>query len=214
MWDEQSTTLERGVKGVFGSIVSEDEIQRNGAQTVKRLETLVGIRPTDIDLEIGCGIGRVGGALAPRCSKWIGTDISSNMIRLASHRLKNLRNIELVTLGLGGLKEIASESVDIVYCTVVFMHLFEWDRYRYVKEAYRVLVRGGRCYFDNVDITSDGGWKVFTDGCSLEPSKRPAHISMNSTGEELLTYATRAGFADAKVHRFDNTWVAVTGIKT
>jgi cyclopropane fatty-acyl-phospholipid synthase-like methyltransferase len=125
VWDELSTTLERGVQAVFGSVVDEDEIQRDGAQTVRRLETLVGIKSTDIILEIGCGVGRVGGVLASRRAKWIGTDISANMIRLANQRLKALHNIQLITLGSGDLKEIEDESVDLVCCTVVFMHLYE-----------------------------------------------------------------------------------------
>ena len=37
---------------------------------------------------------------------------------------------------------IADSSIDVVYSTVVFMHLESWDRYAYVKEARRVLPPG------------------------------------------------------------------------
>lgn len=177
------------------------------------LEKYVGIKPSDVVLEIGCGIGRVGKILAPRCSKWLGTDISANMLRYAAQRLKGLDNVRLIKLSKVGLKEIMEESVDVVYCTVVFMHLYEWDRYTYVKEAYRVLSPGGRCFFDNVDITSTLGWGIFTAGLEWDIDKRPAHSSMISTGEELETYCIKAGFSDIKIHRWDDKWVAVTGVK-
>jgi ubiquinone/menaquinone biosynthesis C-methylase UbiE len=191
----------------------EDELHRQGIHTADVLEKFVGIRPSDVVLEIGCGIGRVGKVLAPRCSKWIGTDISVNMLRHAAQRLKDLENVSLIKLTKVSLKEIRDETIDVVYCTVVFMHLYEWDRYTYVKEAYRVLTPGGRCFFDNLDIASKTGWKTFTEGLQLDIDKRPANLSMTSTGEELETYAIKAGFSDIKIHRWDDAWVAVTGVK-
>ena len=42
------------------------------------------------------------------------------------------------------LEMIDGESVDVVYCTIVFMHLDEWDRYSYpIRDAFRVLRPGG-----------------------------------------------------------------------
>jgi ubiquinone/menaquinone biosynthesis C-methylase UbiE len=107
-----------------------------------------------------------------------------------------LDNVELVELSAVGLQEIPDNSVDVVCGTVVFMHLYEWDRYQYVREAFRVLKSAGRCFFDNIDITSNHGGEVFMQGFSIPIEQRPAHLSMISTGEELHTCAMRAGFAD------------------
>jgi ubiquinone/menaquinone biosynthesis C-methylase UbiE len=211
-WEHLSSTFGHAKMAVAGT-TDEDELDRSGSHTVEILERLVGINPSDVILEIGCGVGRVGKLLSPRCLKWIGTDISSSMLKYAAKRLKGLKNVELVELGAVGLKEVDANSVDVVYCTVVFMHLYEWDRYTYVQEAFRVLRPGGRCFFDNVDITSSHGWKVFMEGCSYDIERRPAHLSMVSTGEELQTYLLRAGFKDIRVHRWDDAWVGVTGIK-
>jgi ubiquinone/menaquinone biosynthesis C-methylase UbiE len=168
---------------------------------------------TDVILEVGCGVGRVGKFLAPICREWIGTDISANMLGFARQRLQGLENVKLVELSGSALKEIPSESVDVVYCTVVFMHLFEWDRYRYVHDAHRVLRPGGRIFYDNVDIISPYGKVIFDYALSLDPMARPAFLSMTSTGDELETYARWAGFTDIQVHRWDDAWVGIAAIK-
>ena len=213
-WQQLTPTYDHAKIAVTGHSHPEDEFDRSGGLTVDFLGRFVGINSSDIVLEIGCGVGRVGKILSPRCLRWIGTDISGHMLQYAAERLKGLKNVELIELSTVGLKEVSDNSVDVVYCTVVCMHLYEWDRYKYVQEAFRVLRPGGRCFFDNVDITSSQGWKLFMDGVAFDIDKRPAHLSMVSTGEELQTYALRAGFKDVKVHRWDDTWVGVTGIKS
>lgn len=211
-WDKLAFNLESAKKAVAGYI-DEEELDRTALESIKTLEQFVGINASDVILEIGCGVGRVGKTLSNRCSKWIGTDISGNMLKHAARRLKGRKNIELVELSTVGLNEIADNSIDVVYCIVVFMHLHEWDRYKYVQEAFRVLKPNGRCFFNNIDITSSHGWKVFMESFSYEIGKRPAHISMISTGDELETYALKAGFKEVKVHRWHDAWVGVTGIK-
>jgi ubiquinone/menaquinone biosynthesis C-methylase UbiE len=93
-------------------------------------------------LEIGAGVGRVGMVLAPICKGWIGVDMSENMLRHIERRLAGLTNVRTVATNGFDLSGIASESVDVVYSTVVFMHLDEWDRYGYIKEGcFRILKR-------------------------------------------------------------------------
>jgi ubiquinone/menaquinone biosynthesis C-methylase UbiE len=191
----------------------EAKFELTANHTVDILVRYAGIRPTDVVLEIGCGVGRVGKVLSKKVARWIGTDISGNMLAYAAQRLKGLDNIDLRELSGVGLKEIPDRSIDLVYCTVVFMHLLEWDRYRYVEECFRVLKTGGRCFFDNVDITSDHGWEVFSAGYAYAADARPPQLSMTSTGDELRTYAEKAGFENIRIHRWDNAWVGVTGVK-
>jgi ubiquinone/menaquinone biosynthesis C-methylase UbiE len=155
-WNNLAANMDEAKLYVAGH-TDEAELDRTGLNTVNRIERFVGLRPEDICLEIGCGVGRVGKFLSPKCQKWIGTDISGNMLQYAAQRLAGLDNIELIELNGVGLQEVPENSVDLVYCTVVFMHLYEWDRYQYLKEAFRVLKSGGRCFFDNLDLTSSHG---------------------------------------------------------
>ena len=211
-WDQLAQNYS-GAKMFVAGYEDESQFELTANHTVDILEQYVGIKPTDVVLEIGCGVGRVGKVLSKRVTRWIGTDISGNMLTYAAQRLKGLDNIELKELSTVGLKEIPDQTVDFVYCTVVFMHLLEWDRYRYVAESFRVLKSGGRSFFDNVDIISDHGWEVFSAGYAIAAEARPSQLSMTSSGDELRTYAEKAGFQNIRIHRWDNAWVGVTGVK-
>jgi ubiquinone/menaquinone biosynthesis C-methylase UbiE len=211
-WDQLARSYDDAKLNVAGS-TDESEFDRTGRYTAEFLDRFAHVKPTDVVLEIGCGVGRVGKALAPRCATWIGTDVSGNMLKHARQRLGPVPNVQLVELSGVGLQEIASESVDVVYCTVVFMHLLEWDRYRYVLEAFRVLRPGGRCFVDNADIASTHGWSLFMQSFAVDPDKRAPNLSMVSSGDELRAYFTHAGFAEIQVHRWDDAWVGAVGVK-
>ena len=211
VWSALSTTEDQAKLHVIG-VTDEDALRATGEETLGFLQESVGIRKDDVVLEIGCGIGRVGKWVAPLCRKWIGCDVASNMLALAAERLKDLPGIELKEISGYNLSSVAGESVDVVYCTVVFMHLEPWDRYNYILEAFRVLRPSGRIYVDNINLCSDGGWKVFEIHRAWLPAKRPPHMTQNSTPQEIETYLRRAGFSDVRV-RTDDDWVRASGIK-
>ena len=134
------------------------------------------------------------------------------MLKFAAERLRNLENVEFVELSGNDLGPIADNSVDVVYCTVVFMHLEGWDRYAYVEEAFRVLRAGGKLYVDNVNLCSDAGWAIFETHRQFPVSERPDHITVCSTPQELLEYLKRAGFERIESRAGDEL-IAVWGQK-
>ncbi len=198
VWTGLSGTQRDATTYVMGD-VPEEEIRGAAAQTRGWLEETVGIGRDDVVLEIGCGIGRVGQALAPLCKRWIGCDVSPNMLQHARARLAECPNVELIEISGFDLRPVGDATVDVVYCTVVFMHLDEWDRYNYVTEAYRVLRPGGRIFIDNFSLCADAGWKVFDVHRQIPPAQRPPYISKSSTPQELEVYLRRAGFADVRM---------------
>src|ERR1041385_646659 len=208
VWSALSATEDQAKLHVIGA-TEEAAFQATGEETLRFLQDSVGIRKEDVVLEIGCGVGRVGKVVAPLCRKWIGCDVASNMLLLTAKRLNDLSNVELSGYNLRG---VADASVDVVYCTVVFMHLESWDRFNYISEAFRVLRPGGRVYVDNINLCTDGGWKVFENHRSFQPATRPPHMTQNSTPQEIETYLMRAGFSDVRI-RTDDDWIRASGIK-
>tara|TARA_Y100000588_G_scaffold387878_1_gene486756 strand:+ start:1190 stop:1855 length:666 start_codon:yes stop_codon:yes gene_type:complete len=211
-WNALAEGIESAKKFVSG-FQDEDEFTRTALKTINIFKETVDIKPTDQILEIGCGVGRVGKELASICNHWTGSDISGNMLEHAKDRLTGLHNVKLVELTEVGLNEFEDGTFDMVYSTVVFMHLLEWDRYSYVEEAFRVLRPGGRCFVDNIDITSNTGKKMFMEGHSYKPDERPDYLSMVSSGDELVSYLRWAGFQKINLLRWDDAWVGAYGTK-
>lgn len=199
---------------VVSGYTDEDKFHADAEDTVDILRDTVGVKPDDVFLEIGCGVGRVGRVLSPFVKEWVGCDVSKNMLRLAGRRLLGLTNVRLQEVSGYDLQPIPDASIDVVYTTVVFMHLEEWDRYNYVLEAKRVLKPGGRFYCDNVDIASETGWAVFEESRkNFKPNARPAQISKCSSKPELETFLKRAGFEDVRVDGRLNFWAYAWGKK-
>ncbi|MPY87381.1 MAG: methyltransferase domain-containing protein [Luteitalea sp.] len=200
VWDRSARNFHDARVSVAG-YDDDEEWNRTGELFASDLTRATGIGPRDVVLEIGCGAGRVGAKLAPRCQQWIGADVSPNMLRYAREALEGSDNVSFVQLNGVDLHGIRDESIDVVYCTVVFMHLDEWDRYRYVAEAHRVLRPGGRLYVDNFGLSGEMGWKLFLETSQVDAALRPPNVSKSSTGEELQIYAERAGFTDIVIER-------------
>jgi ubiquinone/menaquinone biosynthesis C-methylase UbiE len=210
-WNALAATEESAFAHVAG-YSDEPRLKESTVITLAWLRQTVGIQPTDTFLEIGCGVGRVGRELAPLVARWIGCDVSENMLHHAERRLAGLTNVALIPISGYDLKPIPDASIDAVYCTVVFMHLQEWDRYAYVCEAFRVLKPGGRFFCDNANLASEEGWKMFLASAAFPADRRPQHLSRCSTVPEIDCYLRRAGFQDVKTNTA-GVWVVGWGVK-
>ena len=212
VWDTLAASPARARAAACGRNV-ESEVRNSAAEPVKNLLELAMINSHDEILEIGCGVGRIGLELAPKCRAWTGVDMSANMLAYASERLRELNNVRLVKLPAPGLDDFSSASFDVVYSTNMFAHLDEMDRWRYVEDGFRVLRPDGRLFIDNVDLESEAGWSAFAEGAKrLQGLERPAYQPRFSSAAELMTYALRAGFDRVESYRRPPL-VIVTGIK-
>jgi SAM-dependent methyltransferase len=211
VWDSVATTLSDAQFSVAGT-TDPEALRDSGRSTADDVARETGITALDTVLEIGCGIGRVGATLAPRCARWIGADVSDEMLRHARAALAGQTNVSFLHLNGVDLAGIDDASVDVAYCTGVFMHLDEWERYRYLAEAFRVLRPGGRVYADNMNLLSPEGWALFQQIVRMDPLARPVNVSKTSTPEELVWLTTQAGFTDVRT-RGGTLWITVVARK-
>ena len=193
VWDSVAQTRSDAMKAVAGHD-SDAEWDRSGRSTADDIAAETRLSAGDVVLDIGCGAGRVGVHIAPRARRWIGADVSREMLGHARAALGGAGNVEFIHLTGDGLPASLDGTIDVVYCTTVFMHLEEWDRYRYIQAAFRALKPGGRLYVDSFSLLSVDGWALFEAMAALPPAERPPHISKASTPQELETFVAKAGF--------------------
>ena len=212
VWNELSCGEKESFKAATGH-EDEEGLRITGTQVASRITSRIGVKKTDDVLELGCGVGRIGWAIAPLCHAWTGADISKNMLDHAKTRLGFVPNVRLVQLRGVRLDEIPSESVDVVYCTNVLPHLSETDRWSYLADAYRVLRQEGRLYIDTIALDSAEGWAMLQNNISQRETGRHAPYEPTpSTAEEFVAYFRHAGFGDVRVELEDSILI-VKGVK-
>jgi predicted O-methyltransferase YrrM len=138
-------------------------------------------------LEIGCGIGRMQVALAPRVAEVHGIDISPRMIEAARRRCAGLPNVHL-SLGSGrDLAGFDAESLDLVYAVDSFPYIFQAGpalAEAHFHEAARVLRPGGDFVIFNYSYRDD----LESDQRDVHRLARAAGFSVMVSGGQPFTF--------------------------
>ena len=90
------------------------------------------------------------------------------------------------------------------------MHLDEWERFRYVLDARRVLRPGGRLYVDNFNLLEPEGLGALHGALPAGSVEAPGQREPALDAAELEGYVTHAGYTDVRV-RTGGLWVTVVG---
>lgn len=160
-WNSLASTPEGAVIGVLGEAKSDDEIAAASARALDIIRTILALSGREVVLEVGCGIGRVARGLAPHCRRYVGVDISENMIHEARRRCADLSNVAFSPLEKSDLSLFPDASFDAVVFEIVLIHLAREDAFRYLCEARRVLRTGGVAYCQFYNLLHPGGWEFF-----------------------------------------------------
>ncbi len=140
-------------------------------------------------LEIGCGAGRVTGALAEVFGEVHGVDVSGEMIELARRWLAGKPNIHLYKNNGKDLSVLPEIQFDFAYSTIVFQHIPSQEIIEnYVREVHRVLRPGALFKFD-------------VQGCPVvRPTPDDTWVGVALTDQEAVDMALRCGFEPRHRH--------------
>ncbi|MEK6953925.1 MAG: class I SAM-dependent methyltransferase [Candidatus Micrarchaeota archaeon] len=104
-------------------------------------------------LEVGCGNGKHLSALLDKGFDVYGVDISPSAIKLAKERAELSGEGAILTIGDATQLHFEDNFFDVVFLFHILGHLSEKERELAIKEAFRVLKKGGKCYFREFHIT-------------------------------------------------------------
>lgn len=120
----------------------ESPFQRYRVEKVLQLHTP---GPSDRVVDLGCGWGTFGFALADRTGEVVGIDFSERSIEICEERLQRdpRPNLRFVCADAGDTG-LDGGSVDLVIAADLFEHVYPEDSDRIAAEAFRILKPGGR----------------------------------------------------------------------
>ena len=124
------------------SLGSPEILARATSEIVELLATWRVIDAERAVLQIGCGIGRLECALAPRVKEAHGIDVSPKMIEAAERRCRGLANVTLAVCSGYDLSAFPDARFDLVYAVDSFPYLVQSGMdlvRRHFHEAARVL---------------------------------------------------------------------------
>lgn len=130
---------------------AEEFLATGEAEIAHVLETAEGLglpARRESALDFGCGVGRLTRALGKRFGHALGLDISAGMIEQARRLNEDVPACEFRVNDAPDLGSLESDSVDLVYSSIVLQHLpSQADIERYVGEFLRVARSDGVVVF-------------------------------------------------------------------
>jgi ubiquinone/menaquinone biosynthesis C-methylase UbiE len=135
------------------STYRDADVERFWAQGRRNLEAVLAavgaeVRPGDVVLDIGCGVGRLTRVLAEQAAHVHAIDVSAEMLDQARELNAHLTNVTWHHGDGTTLHPIEDDSVDAIVSHVVFQHIPDPEiTLGYVREMGRVLKPGGWAAF-------------------------------------------------------------------
>lgn len=196
--DAQIQNRDDAVRLVLGKAFTEEELAEITVPEVEDFVNNCHLGPEDKVLEIGSGVGRFASIMSPIVNSYTGIDISGEMVRVARERTSDFPNVEFFQSNGCDLRQFEDGSFSFIFCTIAFIHMDVEDVFNYLLEAHRCLAKGGRVYFDFLNLWDD---RVRDKWCAAytlprEPKtgEKDIYRTRYMTPDEVRLYLREAGF--------------------
>ena len=140
------------------SLGSAATLDRATAELVARLDEWQLLGSDIAALDIGCGIGRLEAALAPRLRTITGIDVSPGMIEEARRRYTGIGNVDFAVCDGTGLAAFAGQHYDVILAVDAFPYLVAADpalAETHIADATQLLPNGGSLAILNYSYRGD-----------------------------------------------------------
>lgn len=121
---------------------------------------------SEVFVDIGCGIGRIGKWVSPLVKHYHGVDISEEMLKIAREVFTRHRNTTFWK-SEQNLRMFNDNEVDIAFTCLVFQHIGLEKSLSYIEDVKRILRPGGCFYCYNIPNANS-----YVDGFTLEDVNR------------------------------------------
>ena len=153
-------------------------------EIVTWLEAQALLHPATDVLDLGCGIGRVASALAPRCRTVLGLDVSPGMVAEAARRLAALPNVTIRHTSGADLYALPPAAFDLILAIDSFPYIVQAGPdtvHRHILGAASALRPGGALCILNLsyrgddaqDLTDATAWARVTGMTLQQQGARP-----------------------------------------
>jgi SAM-dependent methyltransferase len=191
------------------ALPSDSSIGDGDFDLVGRVELSVliqeGLTPSSTLLDLGCGTGRLSVHAIPYLSdgRYIGTDISPTMLRIARERLGDLghrSSVEWIHQP-DETFPAADGTVDMICAFSVLTHMEHEDALRYLRAARRVVRPQGRLVLSCLPIHLAIAKQIFLAAAAVDAEVRWSKVRDVTTSTELMeTVAELAGWRPIRWH--------------
>lgn len=183
-WDERARENARAYIN-WPDVANEEEAFFQSGRTDYERYIIPFLRKIQFDpagrtaLEIGCGIGRLARWAAADFGRYIGVDVSPEMVQKAASF--GIPRTEFQAVSGGDLSGVADASVDFVYSFAVFQHVPDKAAIlNYFAETCRVLKPGGifRLHMKGLWSLPVGRWMIEAGVTENSRQKKTTHWKM------------------------------------
>ncbi len=147
------------------------------------------LQPQHRVLEIGCGTGSTALELAPQVDRYVGTDISSNMVEIAADKLADT-NLDHLSFQVAQAHEFPGTGHDVVLA-LNLLHLVE-NMEETLGAIYNALPSGG-IFISKSALLGEGSWYLGPMIALMRAVGKAPFVARFSEAE-LIRMMERAGF--------------------